>query len=84
MAHRGLAETEALSGARDISLLHDGVDVVTVAKLGGWKNAAQVLKTYGHAIENRKLTDVLIDEICAPVTQTASNDVARPRKPRAI
>ena len=41
------------------SLLRAGVDVVTVAKLGGWKSAAQVLATYGHASEDRTLTDVL-------------------------
>lgn len=40
-------------------LLRAGVDVVTVAKLGGWKSAAQVLATYGHASEDRTLTDVL-------------------------
>jgi integrase len=42
-------------------LLRKGVDVVTVAKLGGWRTPAQVLKTYGHAIDNRRLTDLLID-----------------------
>jgi integrase len=41
------------------SLLRAGVDVVTVAKLGGWKSPAQVLSTYGHASEDRTLTDVL-------------------------
>jgi integrase len=40
-------------------LLRRGVDVVTVAWLGGWASAAQVLKTYGHAIKNPKLTDLL-------------------------
>jgi integrase len=40
-------------------LLRRGVDVVTVAWLGGWRDAAQVLKTYGHAIKNPKLTDLL-------------------------
>lgn len=40
-------------------LLRRGVDVVTVAWLGGWKDAAQVLKTYGHAIKNPRLTDLL-------------------------
>jgi hypothetical protein len=35
------------------------VDVVTVAWLGGWKDAFLVLKTYGHAIKNPKLTDLL-------------------------
>ena len=40
-------------------LLHAGYDVVTVAYLGGWKTAALVLSTYGHAIKDRTLTDVL-------------------------
>ena len=43
-------------------LLRRGVDVVTVAWLGGWKSPAQVLKTYGHAIKQRNLTNILIDE----------------------
>jgi len=42
-------------------LLRKGVDVVTVAKLGGWKTPGQVLKTYGHAINDITLTDRLID-----------------------
>lgn len=40
-------------------LLHAGVDPITVSKLGGWKNAAHVFATYGHASEDRTLTDVL-------------------------
>lgn len=47
-------------------LLRRGVDVVTVAWLGGWKSAAQVLKTYGHANKDPRLTDLLIG---TPVTQ---------------
>src|SRR5882724_679335 len=39
-------------------LLRRGVDVVTVAWLGGWASAEQVLKTYGHAIKKRDLTNV--------------------------
>jgi integrase len=31
------------------ALLHAGIDVVTIAKLGGWKSAQHVLQTYGHA-----------------------------------
>lgn len=42
-------------------LLRKGIDVVTVADLGGWKTPAQVFKTYGHAIKNKKLTDVLME-----------------------
>lgn len=42
-------------------LLQDGLDVVTVAKLGGWASAQQVLDTYAHAINNARLTDRLFD-----------------------
>lgn len=45
-------------------LLRNGVDVFTVAWLGGWKGPAQVIKTYGHAIKNAKLTDVLAGQNC--------------------
>lgn len=44
-------------------LLRRGVDVVTVAWLGGWKSPQQVLKTYGHANKNPKLNDLLIDAV---------------------
>jgi len=40
-------------------LLRAGVDVVTVAWLGGWSSPAEVFKTYGHALKDRTLTDVL-------------------------
>jgi integrase len=42
------------------TLLQNGVDVITVAKLGGWKSPALVLSTYGHAMRDPKLTDRLI------------------------
>jgi integrase len=58
-------------------LLHRGVDVLTVAWLGGWKDAGQVLRTYGHANKNRKLTNLLVD---APVTQETDEDASNPRK----
>jgi integrase len=41
-------------------LLRAGVDVVTVAWLGGWKDTTQVLKSYGHANKNPKLNDLLV------------------------
>lgn len=41
------------------TLLHNGVDVLTVAELGGWKTPALVLSTYGHAQKNPTLTDLL-------------------------
>lgn len=49
-------------------LLRRGVDVVTVAWLGGWKTPEHVFKTYGHALKNRQLTDVLTG---TPLTQEA-------------
>lgn len=41
------------------SLLRANIDIVTVARLGGWRTPRHVLETYGHAIEDRTLTDVL-------------------------
>jgi integrase len=41
------------------SLLRAKIDIVTVAKLGGWRTPRHVLETYGHALEDRTLTDVL-------------------------
>jgi integrase len=41
------------------ALLHKGVDVVTIAKLGGWKSAAHVLATYGHTRNDATLTDLV-------------------------
>jgi len=58
-------------------LLRRGLDVLTVAHLGGWKDAGQVLRTYGHANKNRKLTDLLID---APETQPATKNARKPYK----
>lgn len=42
-------------------LLRAGVDVVTVAWLGGWKSARQVLATYGHANKDPRLVNLLLD-----------------------
>ena len=42
-------------------MLHRGVDVITVAKLGGWKSAQHVFETYGHANDDPTLTDRLFD-----------------------
>lgn len=55
-------------------LLRRGVDVVTVAWLGGWKSPAQVLKTYGHANKNPKLTDLLL---VAPDARFTEDEAAR-------
>lgn len=42
-------------------LLRAGIDVMTVAKLGGWKSAQHVFMTYGHANDDPTLTDRLFD-----------------------
>ncbi len=39
------------------ALLRQGVDVVTIAKLGGWKTPQHVFQTYGHASDDLTLTD---------------------------
>jgi len=39
------------------AMLHVGIDPITVAKLGGWKDAKHVFSTYGHAMEDDTLTD---------------------------
>ena len=48
------------------ALLQRGVDVVTIAKLGGWKSPAHVFQTYGHASDDATLTDRIFD---TPLTQ---------------
>lgn len=42
-------------------MLRNGFDVKTVAKLGGWRDAAIVLKHYAHALEDDTVTDALFD-----------------------
>lgn len=44
------------------SLLHEGVDIVTVAKAGGWKDVSQVAKTYGHAMDDKHITNRLFGQ----------------------
>lgn len=48
------------------TLLHKGVDPITVAKLGGWKSPQHVFQTYGHAKEDFRLANLLSD---TPATQ---------------
>lgn len=42
------------------ALMHNGVDPITVAKLGGWKDTKHVFVTYGHAMEDDTLADRII------------------------
>jgi integrase len=62
-------------------LLRRGVDVHTVAWLGGWASAKQVLETYGHAIKRRDLTGILAD---TPLTQAVEDVAASVRKVSGI
>jgi integrase len=41
------------------TMLHAGVDVKTVAKMGGWKDVATLVKTYAHAMGDRTVTDIV-------------------------
>lgn len=54
------------------ALLHRKVDPITVAKLGGWKSAQHVFQTYGHAMEDDTLANLITD---TPVTR--SKKIAR-------
>ena len=60
-------------------LLRAGVDPVTVAKLGGWKGTAQLWATYGHAREDRTITDVLTHRVHTE-KQTSSKSLTVKRK----
>jgi integrase len=42
------------------ALLHKGIDPITVAKLGGWKDPRHVFATYGHARDDDTLADMII------------------------
>lgn len=59
------------------ALLRKGVDVVTVAKLGGWKNVRHVLETYGHAIDDATLTDKISG---TKLTQRTKDNSRKPYK----
>ena len=54
------------------ALLREGVDVVTIAKLGGWKSPQHIFQTYGHANDDKTLTDLIAGtNLTHPVADTA-------------
>lgn len=59
------------------SMLHAGFDPVTVAKHGGWKSARHVFETYGHAVEDKTITDRLTG---SPAAQFPSETKEMPIK----
>jgi integrase len=62
-------------------LLRAGIDVITVAWLGGWESPEHVLKTYGHALKRRDLTNLLVD---ADLTHAIDEVAVNARKIGAI
>lgn len=58
------------------TLLHRGVDPVTVAKLGGWADAQLVFRTYGHAMNDPTIPDLLTQK---PGTKIRHNEKTNAR-----
>ena len=61
------------------TMLHRGFDVKTVAEMGGWKDAATVLRTYAHAVKDKTVTNALFD---TPATRGANENQATNGKQR--
>ncbi len=53
------------------AMLHSGVDPITTAKLGGWKDPRHVFSTYGHAMDDDTLANRIIGtpQSSAPSTE---------------
>lgn len=60
------------------AMLHKGVDPITTAKLGGWKDPKHVFTTYGHAQEDDTLADAIVDtpvaQIVTPAQKSDNNE----------
>ncbi|BCG85330.1 integrase [Mesorhizobium sp. 113-3-9] len=57
------------------TMLHNKIDVKTVAQLGGWKDVATLVKTYAHAMSDLTVTDVIFGtNLTQPETPKAVND----------
>lgn len=56
-------------------MLQDGIDVKTVAQMGGWKDVATLVRTYAHALNDHRITDSVFDTEVAHnhPKKTASN-----------
>lgn len=59
------------------AMLHNGVDPITTAKLGGWKDAKHVFSTYGHAMDEDTLADRIVG---TPATQSVAANRKNVRK----
>ncbi|MEP3276977.1 MAG: site-specific integrase [Stappiaceae bacterium] len=58
------------------SLLHKGIDPITVARLGGWEDATHVLKTYGHAMQDNTLANIIVGDAPKPAAASDTNLIA--------
>lgn len=65
------------------TMVRAGHDVKTIAKLGGWKDAAIVLRTYMHALDDVTVTDVLFGTNLAQVTNDAPATIDNEREKSA-
>lgn len=61
-------------------LMHKGIDPVTVAKRGGWKSPAQLFATYGHAMDDETVTNLLTGTPVAQSNGDASKIMMYKRK----
>lgn len=51
------------------AMLHSGVDPITTAKLGGWKDPKHVFSTYGHSMDEDTLANRIVG---TPTTQSVT------------
>lgn len=65
------------------TMLRAGYDVKTVAHLGGWKDAATVLRTYAHALTDPTLTDAVFGKKLTQNATKARLSVGQKRGKRA-
>ncbi len=61
-------------------MLRAGYDVKTVAERGGWKDAAVVLRTYAHALTDRRITDAIFRTESAQAENTEDLEVGKTRR----
>jgi integrase len=59
------------------AMLHAGVDPITTAKRGGWKDAHHLFKTYGHAMDDPRVTDCIVPKTGPKLTQYRASSAKR-------
>lgn len=62
------------------ALLHKGIDPITVAKLGGWASPQHVFDTYGHAMSDDTLANLIAD---TPMAQDKQSSLDYDKKSKA-